>query len=49
MKFEAEDPAEMTRSGQGGVNRDQGVARAISVCILITSWVFNINCFRSHS
>lgn len=33
MKFEAEDPSEVTKSGQGGVDRTQGAARAISVCI----------------
>jgi L-lactate dehydrogenase (cytochrome) len=34
MKFEAEDPSEVTKSGQGGVDRTQGAARAISVCII---------------
>ena len=31
MKFEAEDPAEVAKSGSGSVNRSQGAARAISV------------------
>lgn len=30
MKFEAEDPSEVTKSGSGGVDRSQGAARAIS-------------------
>lgn len=32
MKFEAEDPAEVSKAGSGGVDRSQGAARAISVC-----------------
>ena len=31
MKFEAEDPAEVSKAGSGGVDRSQGAARAISV------------------
>lgn len=31
QKFEAEDPSEVTQAGQGGVDRSQGAARAISV------------------
>ena len=32
MKFEAEDPAEVSKNDkQGGVDRSQGAARAISV------------------
>lgn len=30
MKFEAEDPAEVSKAGSGGVDRSQGAARAIS-------------------
>ncbi|KAF8161327.1 FMN-dependent dehydrogenase-domain-containing protein [Crassisporium funariophilum] len=30
MKFDAEDPSEVTKSGSGGVDRSQGAARAIS-------------------
>ncbi|KAH7883293.1 FMN-dependent dehydrogenase-domain-containing protein [Phlebopus sp. FC_14] len=30
QKFEAEDPSEVSRSGQGGIDRSQGAARAIS-------------------
>jgi hypothetical protein len=33
MKFEAEDPAEVTKADQGGINRNSGAARAISVCV----------------
>jgi L-lactate dehydrogenase (cytochrome) len=32
MKFEAEDPSEVSKAGSGGVDRSQGAARAISVC-----------------
>ena len=32
MKFEAEDPAEVSKAGSGRVDRSQGAARAISVC-----------------
>jgi hypothetical protein len=32
MKFDAEDPAEVSKAGSGGVDRSQGAARAISVC-----------------
>jgi L-lactate dehydrogenase (cytochrome) len=35
MKFEAEDPNEVSKSGQGGVDRSQGAARAISVRIYV--------------
>lgn len=31
QKFEAEDPSEVKQAGQGGVDRSQGAARAISV------------------
>ena len=31
MKFEAEDPSEVAKSGSEGVDRSQGAARAISV------------------
>jgi len=31
MKFTAEDPSEVAKSGSGGVDRSQGAARAISV------------------
>lgn len=31
MKFEAEDPSEVSKTGGGGVDRSQGAARAISV------------------
>jgi len=31
MKFTAEDPSEVTKSGSDGVDRSQGAARAISV------------------
>jgi len=31
MKFDAEDPSEVSKSGSEGVNRSQGAARAISV------------------
>lgn len=31
MKFEAEDPSEVTKAGSEGVDRSQGAARAISV------------------
>jgi L-lactate dehydrogenase (cytochrome) len=31
MKFEAEDPSVVSKSGSGGVDRSQGAARAISV------------------
>jgi L-lactate dehydrogenase (cytochrome) len=31
MKFDAEDPSEVTKSGSDGVDRSQGAARAISV------------------
>ncbi|KAG6813297.1 hypothetical protein H0H92_012452 [Tricholoma furcatifolium] len=30
MKFEADDPSEVTKAGSGGVDRSQGAARAIS-------------------
>lgn len=37
MKFEADDPSEVTRAGSETVDRSQGAARAISVRgILIT-------------
>lgn len=32
MKFTAEDPSEVAKSGSDGVDRSQGAARAISVC-----------------
>jgi L-lactate dehydrogenase (cytochrome) len=32
MKFEAEDPAEVSTAGSQNVDRSQGAARAISVC-----------------
>jgi hypothetical protein len=35
QKFEAEDPAEVGKAGQGTVDRSQGAARAISVGILM--------------
>ena len=38
MKFDAEDPAEVSRAGPGGVDRSQGAARAISVCLTSTLW-----------
>ena len=31
QKFEADDPSEVNKAGQGGVDRSQGAARAISV------------------
>jgi L-lactate dehydrogenase (cytochrome) len=31
MAFEAEDPSEISKAGQGGVDRTKGAARAISV------------------
>ena len=31
MKFTAEDPSEVAKSGSDGVDRSQGAARAISV------------------
>jgi len=31
MKFEAEDPSEVSKAGSDGVDRSQGAARAISV------------------
>lgn len=31
MKFEADDPSEVRKSGSDGVDRSQGAARAISV------------------
>lgn len=31
QKFEAEDPSEVSKADQGGVDRSQGAARAISV------------------
>ncbi len=34
MKFEAEDPSEVSKAGASGVDRSQGAARAISVCTL---------------
>jgi L-lactate dehydrogenase (cytochrome) len=34
MKFEAEDPSEMSKSDQTDVDRSQGAARAISVSVL---------------
>jgi L-lactate dehydrogenase (cytochrome) len=36
MKFEAEDPSEVAKSGSNGVDRSQGAARAISVCLFYT-------------
>jgi hypothetical protein len=33
MKFEAEDPSVVSSSGSEGVDRTQGAARAISVCL----------------
>ena len=33
MKFTAEDPSEVSKSGADGVDRSQGAARAISVSI----------------
>jgi L-lactate dehydrogenase (cytochrome) len=35
MKFEAEDPAEVTKAGSDNVDRSQGAARAISVSVLL--------------
>lgn len=31
MKFDAEDPSEVSKAGSDGVDRSQGAARAISV------------------
>lgn len=31
MKFDAEDPSEVSKAGNQGVDRSQGAARAISV------------------
>lgn len=38
MKFEADDPSEVSKAGADGVDRSQGAARAISV---------RLNSFRS--
>lgn len=35
MKFEAEDPAEVTKAGSDNVDRSQGAARAISASVLL--------------
>lgn len=40
MKFEAEDPSEVSKAGTGSVDRSQGAARAISVCTLPSSKSF---------
>ena len=46
MKFEADDPSEVRKSGSDGVDRSQGAARAISVITLkITLYILIHHCF----
>jgi hypothetical protein len=43
MKFEDEDPSEVTKVQQGGIDRSQGAARAISVSVIIMGKWINIH------
>ena len=51
MKFTAEDPSEVTKSGSDGVDRSQGAARAISVGAHVSSFLYFqlLNILVSHS
>ena len=42
MKFEAEDPSEVSKAGSGGVDRSQGAARAISACRVHCSFAMKL-------
>jgi len=49
MKFTAEDPSEVTKSGSGGVDRSQGAARAISVRATNLCSLFSISQYSCQS
>ena len=43
MKVEAEDPSEVAKSGSDNVDRSQGAARAISVCMIYLISFLHVN------